>query len=123
MKLLRFVLTLAYAGVILYLSTMPSTGETPFPHFDKAAHLVVYAGFGALLAWVLRLTILRGRRGILIAAAGIATLYGVAMEGVQMLLPHRTPETADLIVNAIGAFGGAALLVAVARCYRRRQEG
>lgn len=107
MRAVRWITTLAYAGVIFYLSSRAWNGTSLFPHADKLLHLLVYAGLGALCVWALEGTSLRGRAQIFPLAAAMAFLYGVTDEMHQMLVPGREASLADLIFDGIGAAAGA----------------
>ena len=67
--------------------------------FDKAAHFVVFAGFGWLWAAALRGTLARKTGRVL--AGGLA--YAVLTEIYQGFLPFdRTPDPMDALANALG---------------------
>ena len=74
--------------------------------FDKAAHFVVFAGFGWLWMRALRGTPLRNTGRVIVG--GLA--YAVLTEIYQGFLPFdRTPDPMDALANALGLL--AAVLV------------
>jgi glycopeptide antibiotics resistance protein len=80
---------------------LPPLGPHGFQPGGAGYHLV---GFSVL-------TVLFSRRLPPWRAAAAAWLYGLALEGVQGFLPHRSAELADLLVNLVAVTVG---LVAVA---------
>jgi VanZ family protein len=99
----------AWAGVLFFLSAIPGEDLPPkfFPGEDKVAHVVLYAVFGAALAW--------GRSRLAAGAAapgggapsprlalGAGFLYALADEGHQALVPGRDVSAGDLGADAVG---------------------
>jgi VanZ family protein len=87
---------------------------------DKAAHLLAYAALGASLLRALasgRSAGMTVRR--MVAAAVLATLYGVSDELHQSFVPGRHPELMDLVADGIGGATGAVVLAAFARALNR----
>ena len=82
------------------------TGPTPrLPHLDKAVHVCEYL----LFAWLLTQAIRAGRLlepEYLLLAWMYATSYGVLMELLQALVPWRSGDWVDAVMNAIGAAAG-----------------
>lgn len=122
MNLSRWIATLAYAGVIFFLSSRQWSGAPLFLHSDKLIHLVIYTGLGALCAWSLSGTSLRGRAQLLPLAAAMAFLYGVTDEAHQMTVPGREASVADLVFDAIGGFLGAWVFVRLSARQGRRDD-
>lgn len=88
-----------------------STGAVPrFEHADKVVH------FGAF--FVLALTFHRAFPIPIWAALIVLTLYGVAIEWLQEMLPYRDASLGDLVADALGA----AAYYAIAYWYYRRQK-
>jgi VanZ family protein len=110
-KFVRWIATASYALVVLYLSVMSTGGKSLFPYFDLIAHFVMYFGLAVFLAWSLRASISMTRRGVIATAFILATVYGFMNETIQLFVPTRDFEYADLIANAAGAIAGATLLV------------
>lgn len=120
-KLIRWLATLAYAGVIFYLSSRTWGGPELFPHADKIIHTCLYAGLGFLCAWALRTTTLKGRAMLFPMAAAMAFVYGATDELHQSFVPGRTPSPADLVFDALGGIVGAWLAVRIAHRLRHEQ--
>ena len=102
--------TLALAIAIMALSLQPSTGVTSFDHADKVHHFVAYFSLTAAagLGW---------RRAGLLVLAVLVTLFGVAIELAQAVMPlGRFFSLLDMLANAAGA-GAAALSL---RAWRAR---
>ena len=117
----RWIATLAYAGVIFYLSSRTWGGAELFPHSDKVIHLVIYAGLAALCFWALQGTSLRGRSQLFPMAAVMAFLYGVTDELHQMTVPVREASAADLFFDGVGAVLGAWVASAIMSKWKRRE--
>jgi VanZ family protein len=102
---------LVYALVIFGLSSASNLPELPKGVSDKLAHLVLYCGFGFLLAralaggvgrpvpaWVPPLVVL------------LAVSYGLSDELHQFFVPRRHFDLLDLAADATGAGLGAGAL-------------
>lgn len=116
-----------YAGVLVLSAAR--FGNTPHPTFtgwDKVVHLCMYAALAAIMTgeyvWHHRWDAVPARRYIPIIVT--ASAYGLAIEGVQWLLPYRSAEWLDAAANATGAILG---VVAVAWGYgamvKRKRRG
>jgi VanZ family protein len=90
------------ATLVVCLIPLP-TMEAPVLRFDKLHHAL---GHALLAAWAAMLFI--DRRTLLRAIAGLL-LFGVAIEGLQALLPWRSAELLDIAANALGVALGAAI--------------
>jgi VanZ family protein len=110
-KSVRWTATAAYALVLLYLSVMSTGRESPFPYFDLLAHFAMYFGMAVFLSWSLKASFSLTSRGVIVLAFVMATLYGFMNETIQIFIPTRDFEYADLIANAAGAMTGATLMV------------
>jgi len=120
-KFIRWIVTLAYAAGVFYVSLMPSTGPEMFPHQDKVVHFVMYAGMAFLLVWLLRVTSLRQRQHLPLLAAVLAIAYGALNEFNQVFVSYRSAEIADLAANIFGAvFGAVAGVLAAGKIEARR---
>jgi VanZ family protein len=102
---IRWVLVLAWMGLIFYLS---SRSDLPTPNGLSAeveailGHLMVYAVLAALVANALTdKGISTVRRSVY--AFVFAVLYGVSDELHQSFVPGRDPDVFDLMVDGIGA--------------------
>lgn len=100
----------AWAALIFGLSSIPGTRipDVGFSFADKVAHLVVYAGLGALCFRGLRHG--GGRLGPA-AAVGVAVMltlvFGISDEAHQMFVPNRSTEVLDLAADVVGGLAGA----------------
>jgi len=92
---------LAYIALIVALSARPGRPATPYGT-DKLLHLLEYAVLGMLL---LRAAGAPRSPGAALGLAALATLVGLADEGIQHLVPGRESPLADVAADA----GGAAL--------------
>lgn len=121
MRWIRWIVTLAYAGVIFFLSSRTWGGEPLFPHADKVIHSALYGLLAGLCAWSLSTTRLRERRERLPLAALMALLYGVTDELHQLCVPGRTCDVVDLVFDGLGACLGAWLaMLLMKRVLKRR---
>lgn len=100
-----------YAAAIFALSSQAN----PFPFLpqgffthDKLLHGLEYAVLGALLAPALHLAGM-SRRGALLAAAILGSLYGATDELHQAFVPGRTADVLDWVADTLGAGLGALL--------------
>lgn len=92
---------------IFFLSSRPALPVPP-GYDDKVAHAVAYGTLalavlhGLTGAW-------RRRPGLVqvMAAVGIATLYGVSDEFHQSYVPGRTTDLLDVVADAAGATAAA----------------
>ncbi len=87
----------------------------PVPGFDKVVHLLLYAALCA--AWLHALPReRRARPSTALCLAGLAALFGLALELAQSRLTDtRACDPADAAANAAGAVGAAGLTLAAAR--------
>ena len=96
-------------ALIFGLSAMSAPPESPLPVSDKVVHGVTYALLGALMLRGLanaRWSKVTG--ATVVGAVVLATLYGCSDELHQRFVPNRTPELADVLVDALGATCAAA---------------
>lgn len=114
MPAVRFLWTwlplLAYAGLIVYLSSQP-VYEFPPPPFwqaDKVIHAAMYSLLGALGGRAAARAV-PGRRAFLVLAGCIA--FGLFDEWYQQFTPGRASDLADALADAVGATGGFLLLL------------
>jgi VanZ family protein len=90
------------ATLVVCLVPLPAM-DAPVLRFDKLHHAL---GHALLAAWAAMLFM--DRRTLLLAIAGLL-LFGVAIEGLQALLPWRSAELLDIAANALGVALGAAI--------------
>ena len=105
-------LILTVATCVLPLPKMPL--PTPIIHLDKIEHLVAYtvlAGWAAML--------FAARRALAWAVCGLIGL-GLAIEGVQSMLPWRSASAGDVIANLVGVvLGGVLVFTPLTRTLQR----
>jgi VanZ family protein len=101
----RYALVALVAGVVLVASVVePSGGARTLGPFglvgaDKWSHALAYAGLTAALTYAS----IKGGRGRLALAVGVAVVFGIAIELVQWPIPYRTASVADALADALGA--------------------
>jgi VanZ family protein len=87
---------------------------------DKAAHFIMYAGLGLLLARAMhnppRTTWIREA----VAAVLLVAAIGAADEWHQQYIQGRSTEFADWMADTGGGFAGAFVWVALSRAKSRR---
>jgi VanZ family protein len=117
LKVRRWLPPLLWAGVILFVTSVPA-GLVPneLSPFDKAVHFGMYALFAVLLSRQISEVTSRWRAVLL--AVVIAVAFGAADEWHQRFIAGRSSELADWRADSIGAAGGA-LLYALYRRNRR----
>lgn len=103
-------------GLIFTFSAIPDPGSIPGGMSDKSAHFLAYAALGAALTRAL----VAGRAsaltpGRMLAAACLATLYGITDEVHQAFVPGRTPDGLDVLADACGAAAGVIGMAAATR--------
>lgn len=116
----RWLIVLAYAGLIFFLSSRPATSypKVDIPFADKIVHSCEYAGLGFLLARALRRKSepkTAWQRVALVTLLG--GLYGVGDEYHQSFVPYRNGNdpgdvAADVVGSALGALVHRRLLTA-----------
>jgi len=115
MKYVRLFITLAYAGVIFYLSSRTWSTIPSFAYADKVYHTILYLGFGGFIVWALRVTRLRYSGYIGYIAFIIAVLYGLSDETHQLFVPGREFSLWDLSADALGALVGITIAMKLAQ--------
>lgn len=116
----RWIVVLAWMGLIFFLSAQP---DLPRPESDwldllisGGAHFSLYGVLAFLLSWALG----GGGRGMALAF-GLALLYGVSDEFHQSFVPGRVPDVMDLLWDGLGAAAGLLALGILRRIVARRQ--
>lgn len=97
---------IAWASIIYFMSTTSSLPKIDFNMLsvDKVGHITFYSIltilliFGAARQQQWRVTNVI----MLILMAVLASSYGISLEYVQGLLPHRSFDTADMLANELG---------------------
>lgn len=88
--------------VVAVVSVIPIDQPLPVQGADKFEHLLAY---GALMYWWGMVQPQRVRFWLI-----FLVLYGLALEGVQGLLPHRFMEWHDAVANVVGVVVGMIVL-------------
>ena len=111
-RALALVGALVVAGLIAYLSLVPSSSVPRFQWSDKIQHFIAYAVLAAPLA----IAFGRGRIVWAITASGV---YGVALEFAQgWLTDNRIASAQDVFANFAGVFTGVGLALVYLRVMR-----
>jgi VanZ family protein len=108
----RWVAPIAWALLILSLTSIPGPTLPPvpvFPHADKLAHLAMYAMLGTLAARSAmrrRATPGAWRPSTVVATLLVIALFAFADEWHQEYIPGRSADPADWVADVLGASGG-----------------
>jgi VanZ family protein len=100
-----WALCAVWAGVIFWFSSR--TGSQIPGRYSEIGHLGEYAIFGTLLYGALRASGVR--RGAILVAVAVASIYGITDEFHQHFVPQRTPDPVDWATDTFGAAAGATL--------------
>ena len=96
-----FVLLVAYAGILAWLSLTPGSDSTPyFPHDDKVMHFFAYCLFSLIC-----IPFMETRFSIVIVALSVF-FFGTFMEIGQSFVPMREASLLDLLANTLGMLAG-----------------
>jgi len=96
------VVTIVWLLIILLFSIIPTRGlQTGHPS-DKIVHFVIYGIQAVIFFRVLKLKVSLSKTIIL--SISLASIYGLAMELLQLVLPWRKFSFSDEIANVSGAF-------------------
>ena len=102
-RMISLVATLAWVGVLFYLASMSRLPQAPLVDARDTAQLGHF-GTHLVLAALVYLTVsprqanLRGGLRSAIIAVGFSLVLGLVLEGIQLFLPDRSAEAADLNV-------------------------
>jgi VanZ family protein len=114
----RWLVVLAWMGVIFLLSAQPGLRVSQDPAVDAPAravgHITVFAVLGALLTHALARPGRTMRRTIALAVL-LAALYAVSDEAHQAFVPERTARLRDVLLDVGGASIGVAVTALVLR--------
>ncbi len=119
--LFRWLAALWTLGIVVALSLPPANipGPSELLAYDKAAHVLLFIGFGAL--WMAALSHPLPRRALMVLFAGIA--FAIGSEVYQGLLPFpRTPDPLDALADVVGLLGGIGLAYALLRHFARARR-
>ena len=121
-RTLAWIPAIVYIALIFAISSIPGSihGRIPFRIFDKAAHLVEFAGLGLFLMVAFRGSMPRaGLRHVLLLVLAVGLAIGVLDELYQSFVPGRAVEFLDWVADTIGVVLGSALAMFH---YRRRER-
>lgn len=121
--MLRWIITIAYAGFIFYLSVMPSYQPPLFPYSDKAFHAGMCCILAFLIFWSIHGTRKDGWLRLGIISVVMTVLYGIVIEFCQLFIPARSAEVSDALSNAAGAIVGACMYAGLVKLRSRRAMG
>ena len=98
-------------GMIFGLSAQPDLPAPPGGLSDVSAHAIAYAALGVFMLRALSNAHWSGvtPRSVALAIA-LTVLYGVSDEYHQSFVTGRSAEVRDVIADAVGACGGAAVV-------------
>jgi VanZ family protein len=120
-----FVGAVIYFAFLSVLSHIPGSAlhTMEWEFWDKAAHFYAYLPLGYLLALGLTYRgVGGGRWGILLLAAGMVFLLGIADEFHQSFVPGRDAAVPDVIADVIGGFVGAVVGLIVGLAVLRKNR-
>lgn len=107
-RILWLILLLVWSGTIWWALTTTRVGAGPlFPGSSfvfNVGHAVIFAVEALLIAWVWEPG-MRPGQGRWMLASGLAWIYSGALEWRQGFIEGRQSSVADLVTNALGAFG------------------
>lgn len=105
---------IAWLPGVLWMGGLAWASLAPPPPVPSGSDLWLHAVAYGILTLLLRYA--SASRGVVrsaLLAAGVATAYGILLEGAQAALPYRTAEARDLLANAAGV--AAAVLIPLRR--------
>ena len=97
----KYKLSIIWALIMLLATTMKSGDEMPkfdIPYMDKIVHFGIFGVLGFLISY-------EKRRADIVTLA-LCALYGAAIEVIQLFLPWRSFEWADMLADTLGALAG-----------------
>lgn len=103
-KYLLWLLTLVWTWIIWYLTQYPNLVITPSSLWDTVIADASHFGFFGVLAILLYFALPRFKflNSNLIPIA-ITSLYGIIIEFHQGIVPGRTPDVMDWLLDTLGA--------------------
>ncbi|MCP4438947.1 MAG: hypothetical protein GY810_08395 [Aureispira sp.] len=117
---------ISWASIIYFMSTTSSIPKIDFNllSVDKIGHMVFYSILTLLLIfgaakqkqWTSSNVMILGLMAIL------ASAYGISLEYVQGLLPHRSFDTADMLANEVGVVIGLLIYIFTAQRFFLSKE-
>ena len=117
-RIFTVLIALGWIGFLFYLAGLPRLPYVPVVPMRAVSPLAHYGTFAVVASLVYlvvapRPSYLAGRVRAVTIAVALSIALALALEGVQYLLPLRSPELNDLLYNAAGAGTGAIAMVAL----------
>jgi VanZ family protein len=109
LRILSWLLFGVYLAAIVVASLAPPSRVSVMGQHDKWFHLTAYVGL-ALVAWPALRSPTSFRRGLIALA-----FFGIALEGLQSLVPGRQPSLLDGAANVAGLLLGGATMLGIVR--------
>jgi VanZ family protein len=110
MKLKSLWPVVLWAIAILGLHVIPSRHIPEPPDWsiseDKLVHFFLFAGLSFLMLRYKHLKLGKWDGGMILTAIILASLYGLAMEMVQLAIPGRKFDLVDLVADILGVLAG-----------------
>ncbi len=118
MSLRRWLPALLWLAIIFTLTSIPNPRAPDVPGGDKAAHVIMYGGLGACVAYGLA----GARRTAGWLAAAFVVIAGLAAldEWHQRFIPGRSASQGDWLADVFGA--GLILLASGVLWWRRESR-
>ncbi len=119
---MRFLISLAYLSLVVYLELMPASfvPEFRFPGTDKVIHACMYFGLTFLVCWTFHAEKNHYRVFLIVL---IAVTWGILMEIVQFEMKYgRSFEWIDILSNSLGALMSAMLFYLFSKELRKSQR-
>jgi len=113
LRVIAYLAAVAWMGVIFILSSVPGS-QIP-GRWGPLGHFGEYAILGALLLVAL------GLPKHAIAAAALASVYGVTDEIHQLFVPGRHADPVDWLVDTLGAIAGVYVITRIYRVIQSRR--
>ena len=110
------VFTVGYGMILIVLAVIPRIDAPGMGPSDWVLHAMAYGVLGGLL-----FASGLGRGGTVqgvVMAVGGATVFGLATEFLQLLIPYRSFEIRDVVADAVGA-----LVVVLVGCFSLKAAG
>jgi VanZ family protein len=99
----------AYAALIFALSSVSNVPPLPGGMSDKTGHVLLYSGFGFLVARALGAGRSQPRTiWLVLGTILVVGLYGLSDETHQLFVPNRQFDLHDLAADLAGGAGGTA---------------
>ncbi|MEF3168115.1 MAG: VanZ family protein [Deltaproteobacteria bacterium] len=111
--------SLAFAGMILGASSVPGMRLHHVPVSFTTIHFIVYFIFGCLLMWWRMSAPRSTRAGALVQASFMGSIYGLLDETYQSIIPGRTSDPVDWVVDVAGIVVGSSLAALISMGARR----